>query len=183
MSNAKQYNQALNLSAQAHTDKYNTTKTRVLATGVELSDEAFDALYRAAIGTSGLVGNAPTSLNDAQADALDLIVAFLNANRDEWFTFSDVCGRSGAIKTDTYRVWYGGKTYTTLNDKDARNTLKEFFDRLIKAKVFEVDAIPFQRESAFFYVRFFALLAFIFKLLQHGFTKFQFGFLLDTAKL
>lgn len=144
MSNAKQYNQALNLSAQAHTDKYNTTKTRVLATGVELSDEAFDALYRAAVGTSGLVGNAPTSLNDAQADALDLIVAFLNANRDEWFTFSDVCGRSGAIKTDTYRVWYSSKTYTTLNDKDARNTLKEFFDRLIKAKVFEVDTMVFK---------------------------------------
>lgn len=144
MSNAKQYNQALNLSAQAHTDKYNTTKTRVLATGVELSDEAFDALYRAAVGTSGLVGNAPSSLDDAQADALDLIVAFLNANRDEWFTFSDVCGRSGAIKTDTYRVWYSGKTYTTLNDKDARNTLKEFFDRLIKAKVFEVDTMVFK---------------------------------------
>lgn len=144
MSNAKQYNQALNLSAQAHTDKYNTTKTRVLATGVELSDEAFDALYRAAVGTSGLIGNAPTSLNDAQADALDLIVAFLNANRDEWFSFSDVCGRSGAIKTDTYRVWYSGKTYTSLNDKDARNTLKEFFDRLIKAKVFEVDTMVFK---------------------------------------
>lgn len=144
MSNAKQYNQALNLSVQAHTDKYNTTKTRVLATGVELSDEAFDALYRAAIGTSGLVGNAPTSLNDAQADALDLIVAFLNANRDEWFTFSDVCGRSGAIKTDTYRVLYSGKAYTTLNDKNARNTLKEFFDRLIKAKVFEVDTMVFK---------------------------------------
>lgn len=144
MSNAKQYNYALNLSAQAHTDKYKTTKTRVLATGVELSDEAFDALYRAAVGTSGLVGNAPSSLNDAQADALDLIVAFLNANRDEWFTFSDVCGRSGAIKTDTYRVWYSSKTYTTLNDKDARNTLKEFFDRLIKAKVFEVDTMVFK---------------------------------------
>lgn len=144
MSNAKQYNQALNLSAQAHTDKYNTTKTRVLATGVELSDEAFDALYRAAVGTSGLVGNAPSSLNDAQADALDLIVAFLNANRDEWFTFSDVCGRSGAIKTNTYRVWYTDKPYTTLNDKDARNTLKEFFDRLIKAKVFEVDTMVFK---------------------------------------
>lgn len=144
MSNAKQYNQALNLSVQAHTNKYNTTKTRVLATGVELSDEAFDALYRAAIGTSGLVGNAPIPLNDAQADALDLIVAFLSANRDEWFTFSDVCGRSGAIKTDTYRVWYSGKTYTTLNDKDARNTLKEFFDRLIKAKVFEVDTMVFK---------------------------------------
>ena len=144
MSNAKQYNQALNLSVQAHTDKYNTTKTRVLATGVELSDEAFDAIYRAAIGTSGLVGNAPTSLNDAQADALDLIVAFLNANRDEWFTFSDVCGRSGAIKTDTYRVLYSSKTYTTLNDKNARNTLKEFFDCLIKAKVFEVDTMVFK---------------------------------------
>ena len=144
MSNAKQYNQALNLSVQAHTDKYNTTKTRVLATGVELGDEAFDALYRAAIGTSGLVGNAPTSISDEQADALDLLVAFLNANRDEWFTFSDLCGRSSAIKTDTYRVWYSGKTYTTLNDKDARNTLKEFFDRLIKAKVFEVDTMVFK---------------------------------------
>lgn len=47
MSNAQNYNKALGFAAQAHTDKYNTTKTRVLATGVELSDEAFDALYRA----------------------------------------------------------------------------------------------------------------------------------------
>lgn len=37
MSNAQNYNKALNLTAQSHTDKYNTTKTRVLATGVELS--------------------------------------------------------------------------------------------------------------------------------------------------
>ena len=144
MSNAQNYNKALCLAAQSHTDKYNTTKARVLATGVELSDDAFDALYRAAVGTSGLVSNAHTSISDEQADALDLLVAFLNANRDEWFTFSDLCGRSGAIKTDTYRVWYGGKTYTTLNDKDARNTLKEFFDRLIKAKVFEVDTMVFK---------------------------------------
>ena len=144
MSNAQNYNKALNLAAQSHTNKYNKTKTRVLATGVELTDEAFDALYRAAVGTSGLVGNTPTSISDEQADALDLLVAFLNANRDEWFTFSDLCGRSGAIKTDTYRVWYGGKTYTTLNDKDARNTLKEFFDRLIKVKVFEVDTMVFK---------------------------------------
>ena len=143
-SNAQNYNKALGLAAQSHTDKYNATKARVLATGVELSDDAFDALYRAAVGTSGLVGNAPTSISDEQADALDLLVAFLNANRDEWFTFSDLCGRSGAIKTDTYRVLYSGKTYTTLNDKDARNTLKEFFDRLIKAKVFEVDTMVFK---------------------------------------
>lgn len=34
MSNAQNYNKALNLAAQSHTDKYNTTKTRVLATGV-----------------------------------------------------------------------------------------------------------------------------------------------------
>ena len=144
MSNAQNYNKALGLAAQAHTDKYNTTKTRVLATGVELSDEAFDALYRAVVGTSGLIGNAPTSISDEQADALDLLIAFLRANRDEWFTFSDLCGRSGAVKTDTYCVWYGGKTYTTLHDKDARNTLKEFFDRLIKAKVFEVDTMVFK---------------------------------------
>ena len=38
MSNAQNYNKALNLAAQSHTDKYNTTKARVLATGVELSD-------------------------------------------------------------------------------------------------------------------------------------------------
>lgn len=74
MSNAQNYNKAL---AQSHTDKYNTTKTRVLATGVELSDEAFDALYRAAVGTSGLIGNAPTEISDAHADALDMLVAFL----------------------------------------------------------------------------------------------------------
>lgn len=143
MSNAQNYNKALGLTAQAHTDKYNTTKTRVLATGVELSDEAFDALYRAAVGTSGLVGNAPTELSDVQADALDLLIAFLNANRDEWFTFSDLCGRSGAIKTSKYCDW-SGNTYVTLNDKDTRNTLKEFFDRLIKAKVFEVDTMVFK---------------------------------------
>ena len=144
MSNAQQYNQALNLAAQSHTKKYNETKTRVFATGVELTDEAFDALYRAAVGTSGLIGNAPTSISDEQADALDLLIAFLRANRDEWFTFSDLCGRSGAIKTDTYRVWYSSKTYTMLHDKDARNTLKEFFDRLIKAKAFEVDTMVFK---------------------------------------
>lgn len=47
MSNAQNCNKALGLAAHSpHTDKYNTTKTRVLATGVELSDEAFDALYR-----------------------------------------------------------------------------------------------------------------------------------------
>lgn len=145
MSNAQNYNKALGLAAQAHTDKYNTTKTRVLATGVELSDEAFDALYRAAVGTSGLVGNgnAPTEISDAQADALDLLVAFLNANRDEWFTFSDLCGRSGAIKTSKCRYW-NGNTYITLDNPDTRNTLKEFFDRLIKAKVFEVDTMVFK---------------------------------------
>lgn len=143
MSNAKQYNQALNLSAQAHTDKYNTTKTRVLATGVELSDEAFDALYRAAVGTSGLVGTAPTEISDAHADALDLLVAFLNANRDEWFTFSDLCGRSGAIKTHKTRDW-NDNTHTTLDNKYTRDILKEFFDRLIKAKVFEVDTMVFK---------------------------------------
>lgn len=143
MSNAQNYNKALGLAAQAHTDKYNTTKTRVLATGVELSDEAFDALYRAAVGTSGLVGNAPTELSDVQADALDLLVAFLNANRDEWFTFSDLCGRSGAIKTSKCRDW-NGNTYVTLDNQNTRNTLKEFFDRLIKAKVFEVDTMVFK---------------------------------------
>ena len=145
MSNAKKYNKALGFAAQAHTDKYSTTKTRVLATGVELSDEAFDALYRAAVGTSGLVGGtAPTEISDAHADALDLLVAFLNANRDEWFTFSDLCGRSGAIKTSKVRDWYSGNTYVTLDNKDTRNTLKEFFDRLIKAKVFEVDTMVFK---------------------------------------
>lgn len=143
MSNAQNYNKALGLAAQAHTDKYNTTKTRVLATGVELSDEAFDALYRAAVGTSGLIGTAPTEISDAQADALDLLVAFLNANRNEWFTFSDLCGRSGAIKTSKIRDW-NGNTYTTLDSKDTRNILKEFFDRLIKAKVFEVDTMVFK---------------------------------------
>lgn len=143
MSNAQNYNKALSLAAQIHTDKYNTTKTRVLATGVELSDEAFDALYRAAVGTSGLVGNAPTELSDVQADALDLLVAFLNANRDEWFTFSDLCGRSGAIKTSKCRDW-NGNTYVTLDNQNTRNTLKEFFDRLIKAKVFEVDTMVFK---------------------------------------
>lgn len=144
MSNAQNYNKALGLAAQFHTDKYNTTKTRVLATGVELSDEAFDALYRAAVGTSGLVGTAPTEISDAHADALDLLVAFLNANRDEWFTFSDLCGRSGAIKTNEVRDWYSGNTHTTLENKDTRNILKEFFDRLIKAKVFEVDTMVFK---------------------------------------
>lgn len=145
MSNAKQYNQALNLfPTQAHTDKYNTTKTRVLATGIELSDEAFDVLYRAAVGTSGLVGTAPTEISDALADTLDLLVAFLNANHDEWFTFSDLCGRSGAIKTSKVRDLYSGNTYVTLDNKDTRNTLKEFFDRLIKAKVFEVDTMVFK---------------------------------------
>lgn len=143
MSNAQNYNKALCLAAQVHTDKYNTTKTRVLATGVELSDEAFDALYRAAVGTSGLVSNAPTELSDVQADALDLLVAFLNANRDEWFTFSDLCGRSGAIKTSKHRDW-NGNTYVTLDNQNTRNTLKEFFDRLIKAKVFEVDTMVFK---------------------------------------
>lgn len=141
MSNAKQYNQALDLSA--HTDKYNTTKARVLATGVELSDEAFDALYRAAVGTSGLVGTAPIEISDAHADALDLLVAFLNANRDEWFTFSDLCGRSGAIKTRKTRDW-NSNTHTTLDNKYTRDILKEFFDRLIKAKVFEVDTMVFK---------------------------------------
>jgi hypothetical protein len=146
MSNAQNYNKALGFAAQAqaHTDKYNTTKTRVLATGVELSDEAFDALYRAAVGTSGLVGTAPTEISDVQANALDLLVAFLNANRDEWFTFSDLCGRSGAIKTSKVRDLYSGNTYVTLDNKDTRNTLKEFFDRLIKAKVFEVDTMVFK---------------------------------------
>lgn len=143
MSNAQNYNKALNLAAQSHTDKYNTTKTRVLATGVELSDEAFDALYRAAVGTSGLIGTAPTEISDAHADALDLLVAFLNANRDEWFTFSDLCGRSGAIKISKIRDW-NGNTYTTLDNKNTRDILKEFFDRLIKAKVFEVDTMVFK---------------------------------------
>lgn len=143
MSNAQNYNKALGFAAQAHTDKYNTTKARVLATGVELSDEAFDALYRAAVGTSGLIGTAPTEISDAYADALDLLVAFLNANRNEWFTFSDLCGRSGAIKTSEIRDW-NGNTYTTIDSKDTRNILKEFFDRLIKAKVFEVDTMVFK---------------------------------------
>lgn len=143
MSNAQNYNKALNLTAQSHTDKYNTTKTRVLATGVELSDEAFDALYRAAVGTSGLIGTALTEISDAYADALDLLVAFLNANRDEWFTFSDLCGRSGAIKTSKIRDW-NGNTYTTLDNKNTRHILKEFFDRLIKAKVFDVDTMVFK---------------------------------------
>lgn len=144
MSNAQNYNKALGLSAQIHSDKYNTTKTRVLATGVELSDEAFDALYRAAVGTSGLVGNASTGISDAEADALDLIVAFLNANRDEWFTFSDLCGRSGAIKTSKYRKSWSYKYYTALDNQNTRNTLKESFDRLIKAKIFEVDTMVFK---------------------------------------
>lgn len=143
MTNAQNYNKALGLAAQSHTDKYNTTKTRVLATGVELSDEAFDALYRAAVGTSGLIGTAPTEISDAHADALDLLVAFLNANRDEWFTFSDLCGRSGAIKTSKIRDW-NGNTYTTLDNKNTRDILKKFFDRLIKAKVFEVDTMVFK---------------------------------------
>jgi hypothetical protein len=143
MSNAQNYNKALNLAAQSHTDKYNTTKARVLATGVELSDEAFDALYRAAVGTSGLIGTAPDEISDAYADALDLLVAFLNANRNEWFTFSDLCGRSGAIKTSKVHDW-NGNVYTMLDNRDTRNILKGFFDRLIKAKVFEVDTMVFK---------------------------------------
>lgn len=144
MSNAQNYNKALGLAAQAHTNKYNTTKTRVLATGVELSDEAFDALYRAAVGTSGLVGNAPAEISDAEADALDLIVAFLNANRDEWFTFSDLCGRSCAIATTKKRNWFNGKVYTSLDSDNTRDTLKKFFDCLIKAEVFKVDTMVFK---------------------------------------
>lgn len=35
MSNAQNYNKALGLAAQAHTDKYNTTKTRVRELGKE----------------------------------------------------------------------------------------------------------------------------------------------------
>lgn len=143
MSNAQNYNKALNLAARVHTDKYDITKARVLATGVELSDEAFDALYRAAVGTSGLIGTAHNEISDADADALDLLVAFLNANRDEWFTFSDLCGRSGAIKTSKIRDC-NGNTYTMLDDRDTRNILKEFFDRLIKAKVFKVDTMVFK---------------------------------------
>lgn len=143
MSNAQNYNKALKLAAQSHTDKYNNTKALILATGVELSDDAFDALYRAVVGTSGLIGTAPTEISDAHADALDLLVAFLNANRDEWFTFSDLCGRSGAIKTSKIRDW-NGNTYTTLDNKNTRDILKEFFDRLIKAKVFEVDTMVFK---------------------------------------
>lgn len=144
MSNAKKYNQALNLAAhQSHTDKYNATKTRVLATGVELTDEAFDALYRAAVGTSGLVGTAPAHVTDEQADALDLLVAFIRANRDEWFTFSDLCGRSGAVKTKQVRSWTKGY-YTTIDNDLERDNLKRFFDRLIKANVFEVDTMVFK---------------------------------------
>lgn len=144
MSNAKQYNQALNLAAQSHTDKYNKTKTRVLATGVELTDDAFDALYRAAVDTSGLVGNAPAYVTDEQADALDLLVAFLKANRDEWFTFSDLCGRSGAVKTKQARRCWTHSYYTTIESGFQRDRLKVFFDRLIKAKAFEVDTMIFK---------------------------------------
>lgn len=143
MSNAQKYKKALGFAGQSHSNKYNTTKARVLATGVELSDEAFDALYLAAVGTSGLIGTAPTEINDAYADALDLLVAFLNANRDEWFTFSDLCGRSGAIKTSKILDW-NGNTCTTLDNKNTRDILKGFFDRLIKAKVFEVDTMVFK---------------------------------------
>lgn len=159
MSNAQNYNKALNLAAQSHTDKYNTTKTRVLATGVELSDEAFDALYRAAVGTSGLIGTAPTEISDAHADARDLLVAFLNANRDEWFTFFDLCGRSGAIKTSKIRDW-NGNTYTTLDNKNTRDILKEFFDRLIKAKVFEVDTMVFKSNGTKTFFTFIKLVSF-----------------------
>ena len=144
MSNAKQYNQALNLAVQSHTDKYNKTKTRVLATGVELTDDAFDALYRAAVGTSGLVGNAPAYVTDEQADELDLLVAFLKANRDEWFTFSDLCGRSGVVKTKQARRCWTHSYYTTIESDFQRDRLKVFFDRLIKAKAFEVDTMIFK---------------------------------------
>lgn len=37
-----------------------------------------------------------------------------------------------------------GNTYTTLDNKNTRYILKEFFDRLIKAKVFEVDTMVFK---------------------------------------
>lgn len=50
---------------------------------------------------------------------------------------------SGAIKTSKIRDW-NGNTYTTLDNKDTRNILKEFFDRLIKAKAFEVDTMVFK---------------------------------------
>lgn len=53
-------------------------------------------------------------------------------------------GRSGAIKTNKVHDLYSGNTYVTLDNKDTRNTLKEFFDRLIKAKVFEVDTMVFK---------------------------------------
>lgn len=144
MSNAQNYNKALRLSEQSHTDKYNTTKTRVLATGVELSDEAFDTLYRAAIGTSGLVGNQSAGMSDTEADELDLIVAFLSTHRDEWFTFSDLCGRSGAISTSKRRNWLSGKYYTALDNDNTRDTLKKFFDGLIKAEIFKVDTMVFK---------------------------------------
>lgn len=55
-----------------------------------------------------------------------------------------MCGRSGAIKTSEVRNWYTGNTCVTLDSKDTRDTLKEFFDRLIKAKVFEVDTMVFK---------------------------------------
>lgn len=53
-------------------------------------------------------------------------------------------GRSGAIKTSKVHDLYSDNTYVTLDNKDTCNTLKEFFDRLIKAKIFEVDTMVFK---------------------------------------
>lgn len=145
MSNAQKYNEVLGYVGDdsiKHTNKFNNTKRRLAGNGFELSDDEFVKLYKLVNGTSGIVYRpAPYQISDDEADKLDDIENYICGHNNEWFTFTDVCIKSGVIECTA-----GGCIGSRVTDAK-RNHLKKLFDKLVDKKVFHVERMELKTNN------------------------------------
>lgn len=145
MSNAQRYNEVLGFvgdDSVKHTDKFNDTKRRLSGNGFEFSDEEFAKLYQLVNGTSGEVySQAPREISDYEANKLDDIEDYICGHDNEWFTFTDVCLKSGAIECTA-----GGCVSSTITNA-RRTRLKKLFDKLIDKKIFHVERMELKTNN------------------------------------
>lgn len=145
MSNAQKYNEVLGFvgdDSVKHTNRFNETKHRLSGNGFEFSDEEFAKLYQLVNGTSGEVySQAPREISDDEANKLDDIEDYICGHDNEWFTFTDVCFKSGAIKCTA-----GGCVSSTITNAK-RNRLKKLFDKLVDKKIFNVERMELKTNN------------------------------------
>lgn len=145
MSNAQKYNDVLGFVSDdsvKHTNKFNDTKRRLSGNGFEFSDEEFAKLYKLVNGTSGEVfSQAPREISDDEANKLDDIEDYICGHDNEWFTFTDVCLKSGAIK------YTAGECVSSTVTNAMRNRLKKLFDKLVDKKIFNVERMELKTDN------------------------------------